>query len=197
MTTARDEELALLFHEARTHGAWLDKPVDDATLHRIHDLVRMAPTGGNTHPLRVLFLRSAAQRERLKVGLAPLNVDKTMRAPVTAVLAYDTSYADNIPKLFPAQPERREQLLSRGPVEVERLALLNASIQVGYFILAARALGLDCGPMGGFSNAKIDAELFPDGKWKSVLIVNLGYGDASKLFPRLPRLDFDEACKIV
>lgn len=197
MTTARAEELALLFHEARTHSAWLDKPVSDDTLHRLYELVRMGPTGGNSHSLRMEFVRSGDAKERLKLGLRPLNVEKTMRAPVTAICAYDTEFFEKMPKLFPARPEMRDQLAGMPEAERTRLAVLNASLSAGYVILAARALGLDCGPMGGFDNAKVDETFFPDGKWKSVLLVNLGYGDPAKLFPRLPRLDFDEACRIV
>lgn len=197
MTTARADELALLFHEARTHSAWLDRPVDDAVLRQLYDLVRMAPTGGNSHPLRVVFVRSAEEKKRLVPGLRPLNVEKTLAAPVTAICAYDVEFYEKMPKLFPARPEMRDQLLSLPAAERTRLALLSSTLQTGYLILAARALGLDCGPMGGFENAKVDEIFFPDGKWKSVLLVNLGYGDPTKLFPRLPRLDFEEACRIV
>jgi 3-hydroxypropanoate dehydrogenase len=197
MTAARAEELDLLFHEARTHSAWLDRPVDDAVLRQLYDLVRKGPTGANTQPLRLVFVRSAEAKERLKPALAPLNVAKTMSAPVTAIAAFDVDFHEKMPKLFPARPEMRDQLAKLSPEDRGRRALLNATLQTGYMILAARALGLDCGPMGGFDNAKVDAIFFPEGQWKSIVLVNLGYGDPAKLFPRLPRLDFDEACRIV
>jgi 3-hydroxypropanoate dehydrogenase len=197
MTALRADELDLLFHEARTHSAWLDRPVDDAVLRQLYDLVRKGPTGANTQPLRVAFVRSADAKERLKPALAPLNVAKMMSAPVTAIAAFDVDFHEKMPKLFPARPEMREQLAAAPPEDRARRALLNATLQTGYLILAARALGLDCGPMGGFDNAKADAIFFPEGQWKSILLVNLGYGDSTKLFPRLPRLDFDEACRIL
>jgi 3-hydroxypropanoate dehydrogenase len=197
MPTARDEELALLFSEARTHNVWLDRPIDDALLHRLYDLVRKGPTGGNTQPLRVVFVKSAAAKERLRPVLAPANVEKAMSAPVTAIIAYDSQYFELMPKLFPARPEMRELQLNMPRERREHLAILNSTLQAGFLLLAARALGLDCGPMGGFDTAKTDAEFFPDGRWRSTLLVNLGYGDATKLFPRNPRLDFDEACRIL
>ena len=197
MTTARDEELALLFTEARTHSGWLDRPVDDATLHRLYDLVRMGPTGGNTQPLRVVFVKTAAGKERLRPVLAPANVDKAMSAPVTAIVAYDSQYFELMPKLFPARPDMRDMQEKMPQDRRTYLALINSTLQAGYLILAARALGLDCGPIGGFDTAKTDAEFFPDGRWRSTLLVNLGYGDPTKLYPRNPRLDFEEACRLV
>jgi 3-hydroxypropanoate dehydrogenase len=197
MTTVRDEDLALLFTEARTHNSWLDRPVDDATLRRLYDLVRMGPTGGNTQPLRVVFVKTAAAKERLRPVLAPANVDKAMSAPVTAIVAYDSQYFELMPKLFPARPDMRD-LQEKMPQDRRTyLALINSTLQAGFLILAARALGLDCGPLGGFDTAKTDAEFFPDGRWRSTLLVNLGYGDPTKLYPRNPRLDFEEACRIV
>jgi 3-hydroxypropanoate dehydrogenase len=197
MPTARDAELALLFTEARTHNIWVDRPVDDALLRRLYDLVRMGPTGGNTQPLRIVFVKSAAAKERLRPVLAPANVEKAMTAPVTAIVAYDSQYFELMPKLFPARPEMRELQINMPRERREHLAVLNSTLQAGFLILAARALGLDCGPMGGFDTAKTDAEFFPDGRWRSTILMNLGYGDATKLFPRNPRLDFDEACRIV
>jgi 3-hydroxypropanoate dehydrogenase len=197
MTTAREEELALLFTDARTHSVWLERPVDDATLRRLYDLLRLGPTGGNTQPLRVVFVRSSEAKERLRPVLAPANVSKAMSAPVTAIVAYDSQYFELMPKLFPARPEMRELQMNMPPERRTHLAIINSTLQAGYLILAARALGLDCGPMGGFDTAKTDAEFFPDGRWRSTLLVNLGYGDRAKLFPRNPRLDFDEACRIM
>ncbi|PTL77036.1 malonic semialdehyde reductase [Vitiosangium sp. GDMCC 1.1324] len=187
--------LDLLFHEARTHFAWLDRPVEDSVLRELYALVRMPPTGANAQPLRLVFVKSREAKERLKPALFPANVDKTLGAPVTAIVAYDTEYYEKMPKLFPARDWKTQMLAL--PAEVrQKQALQNSTLQAGYLILAARALGLDCGPMGGFDAAKVDAAFFPDGKWKSTLLINLGYGDPQKLFPRNPRLDFDEACRI-
>jgi 3-hydroxypropanoate dehydrogenase len=196
VTTARDEELALLFTDARTHNVWLDRAVDDGLLRRVYELARMAPTGGNSSPMRVVFVKSAAAKEKLRPTLSPMNVDKTMSAPATAIIARDTVFYDKLPKLFPARPEMRDAMASRPADVLERMASQSATLQAGYLILAARALGLDCGPMAGFDPAKVDAAFFPDGAWKALLLVNLGYGDREKLFPRNPRLDFDEACRI-
>ena len=196
MTIARDEELALLFGEARTHSAWIDRPIDDALLHRVYDLARMGPTGGNGQPLRVEFVRSQEAKEKLRPSLMAQNVDKAMTAPITAVLAYDLEFYEKLPKLFPMRPEMRENIGSR-PAEVRRaLAEQSATLQAGYLVLAARALGLDCGPMGGFDRAKVDEAFFAGTSWRTFLLVNLGYGDPTKLYPRLPRLDFDEACRV-
>jgi 3-hydroxypropanoate dehydrogenase len=197
LKTARIEELELLFTEARTHSAWLDRPVDDATLRSMYELARMGPTGGNSQPLRVVFVKSEAAKERLRPALYPLNVDKTMAAPATAIIAYDTVFWEQMPRLFPSRPDMKDKLASQPPEVRERQADQSATLQAGYLILAARALGLDCGPMGGFNRAKVDASFFSDGKWKSTLLVNLGYGDSAKLHPRNPRLDFDDACRIV
>lgn len=196
MTTARDDELALLFTDARTHNVWLDRPVDDGLLRRVYELARMAPTGGNSSPMRVVFVKSHAAKEKLRPTLFPMNVDKTMSAPVTAIVARDTEFYEKLPKLFPARPEMRDAMASRPADVLERMASQSATLQAGYLILAARALGLDCGPMAGFDPAKVDAAFFPDGAWKTLLLINLGYGDREKLFPRNPRLDFDEACRI-
>ncbi|MFT3767089.1 MAG: malonic semialdehyde reductase [Minicystis sp.] len=196
MTTSRDEEIALLFTEARTHGAWLDQPVPDDVLERLYALVRMGPTGGNAQPLRVVFVKSREAKERLRPALMPGNVDKTMGAPVTAIVAYDARYYDKLPQLFPARAEMRDHIAGMPEAQRDRLGTTSALLQAGYLILAARALGLDCGPMGGFDPAQVDATFFPDGGWRSLLLVNLGYGDRAKLFPRLPRLPFEEACRV-
>lgn len=196
MPVARDEEIGLLFTDARTHNTWLDRPVDDALLRRVYDLAKMGPTGGNSNPMRVVFVKSHAAKEKLRPTLFPLNVDKTMSAPATAIIAFDTEFHEKLPQLFPARPEMREGMASR-PSEVrERMAYQSATLSAGYLILAARALGLDCGPMGGFDPAKVDAAFFADGKWKATLLINIGYGAREKLFPRNPRLSFEEACRI-
>ena len=183
----------LLFRQARTHSAWLDRPVADATLEALWDLLKWGPTSANSLPLRVLFLQSREAKERLRPVLSPGNVDKTMAAPVTAVLAYDTRFYDLLddptaPSWF-AGPGKEEVALET--------AFRNSSLQGGYFILAARAVGLDCGPMSGFDKAKLDAEFFPDGRFRSNFLCNLGYGDPTKLPPRNPRLTFAEACTIL
>jgi 3-hydroxypropanoate dehydrogenase len=185
----------LLFLDARTHSAWIDRPVSDDLLRRLYEVARMAPTSANTNPMRLVFVKSAAAKEKLRTSLSPGNLDKTMAAPATAIVAYDLEFYEQMGKLFPGRDMK--SAFGGMPAEKrERAAFQNGSLQGGYLILAARALGLDCGPMGGFDNAKVDAAFFPDGKWKSNFLLNLGYGDPAKLFPRNPRLDFDEACKI-
>ena len=193
-----DTGLNLIFREARTHTVWLDKPVDDELLRKIYDTAKMGPTSANTSPMRVVFVKSPEAKARLKPALAPGNVDKTMAAPVCAIVATDTRFYEFVPKLFPHNPKFGEAFTQAGKEEFTKThAFRNATLQGAYLIIAARALGLDTGPMSGFDNAKVDAEFFPDGRWKSNFLINIGYGDASKLHPRGPRLNFDEACKIV
>lgn len=191
------DEAALdrLFREARTHGAWLPKPVSDEILREIYDLAKWGPTSANLAPMRVLFLKSDEVKERLRPALMELNVEKTMSAPVTAVIAYDLEFYEQQPKLMPYRDVR--PWFQGNPSLVEETAFRNGTLQGAYFILAARAVGLDCGPMSGFDAAKVNAEFFPDGKWKVNFLCNLGYGDHEKLFPRLPRLDFEEACQVL
>jgi 3-hydroxypropanoate dehydrogenase len=191
-----DDGLDLIFRKARTHSAWLDKPVDDDLLRRVYDLAKMGPTSANMCPLRIVFVKSREAKERLKPALAPGNVDKTMAAPVTAILAMDVQFFEQLPRLFPHADAKAWFKDLPEPV-LEATALRNSSLQGAYFMLAARALGLDCGPMSGFDNAKVDAAFFAGTTVKSNFLCNLGYGDASKLYPRSPRLEFDEACKIV
>ena len=190
-----DQALDILFRNARTHISWLDKPVSDELLHGIYDLTKWGPTSANCSPARILFLRSREAKERLRPALSPNNVDKTMSAPVTAIVGYDLKFYDHLPRLFPNNPAARDWF-SGSPELAQVTAFRNGSLQGGYFILAARSLGLDCGPMSGFDNAKVDAEFFPP-TVKSNFVCNLGYGDHSKLFPRNPRLEFDEACKLL
>jgi 3-hydroxypropanoate dehydrogenase len=196
VSAARNEEIELLFTEARTHNAWQDRPIADADLRRLYELARMGPTGGNSQPLRVVFVRTAAAKEKLRPALFPLNLEKTMTAPVTAIIALDTEFYEKMPKLFPARPEMRDTLAGLPAAVRERMANQSATLQAGYLILAARALGIDCGPMAGFDAAKVDAAFFADGKWKTTLLINLGYGDRARLYPRNPRLEFEEACRI-
>jgi len=196
LQTLDDDGLDLLFLKARTHYGWLDRPVDDALLRRLYDLARMAPTSTNTQPMRVVFVKSREAKERLVPALAPGNVDKTKAAPVTAIVAYDTAFYELMPKLFPARPEMREAFAQMPDAVRERFGYHGGTLQGAYLLLAARSLGLDCGPMGGFDAPKLDATFFPAGQWKSSFLLNLGYGDPAKLQPRNPRLDFDEACRI-
>ena len=190
----------LLFLQARSQFAWLDQPVSDEILRQVYELIKFAPTSANTNPFRVVFVRTPEGKQRLRPALAAANVDKTMAAPVTAILAYDAHFYDQMGKLFPARPEMRERFASSAEM-AERLALQGGTLQAAYFFLAARALGLDCGPMGGFDRAKVDAEFFGPGSgmehWCSHILCNLGYGDASKLYPRLPRLDFEDAARLL
>lgn len=190
--------LNAIFLEARTHSAWLAKPVSDDLLRRLYDVAKLGPTSANTSPMRVLFVKSAAGKERLKPALSPGNVEKTMAAPVTAIVATDMRFHQFIPKLWPHNPEFAKLFTEPGKEQfMETHAFRNATLQGAYLIIAARALGLDAGPMSGFDNAKVDETFFPDVPWKSNFLINLGYGDPSKLKPRNPRLSFEEACRIV
>ncbi len=188
----------LLFRAARTHSAWLDRPVEEAKLVELYELLKWGPTSANGLPLRVLFLISRAAKERLRPALSPGNVAKTMAAPVTAILAYDTRFFEFLPKTFPHEPEAVSWFSGPGKENAAlETAFRNCSLQGGYFILAARAVGLDCGPMSGFDRDRVDAEFFPDGRLRSNFLCNLGYGDPTRLPPRNPRLSFEEACRIL
>ncbi len=205
-----DEALDQLFREARTLSAWLDKPVTEDLLRRLYDLTKWGPTSANGSPARFVFLRSPESKERLRPILAPGNIEKTMTAPVTVIIAYDLLFYATLPKLFPYNPELRK-LFTENPQLVEVTAKRNSSLQGAYLMIAARALGLDCGPMSGFDNARLDEEFFaagrecegceqeffPAGHVKSNFVCNLGYGDAARLYPRAPRLEFSEACTVL
>jgi len=204
-----EEGQDLLFRNARTHNAWLDKPVSEETLRQLYELMKWGPTSANCSPARILFLRTPEAKQRLLPTLAPGNMDKTMKAPVTAIIGYDAKFYDLLPKLFPHADARA--WFADKPELAEVTARRNSSLQGAYFIIAARALGLDCGPMSGFDHAKVDHEFFPgsvargefgqeyfpDSHTKTNFLCNLGYGDPAKLFPRSPRLDFDEACQLL
>ena len=191
-----DEALDIVFRKARTHNAWLDKPVSDELLREVYDLTKWGPTSANSCPARILFLRTPEAKEKLRPALSPANVDKTMKAPVTAIVAYDLKFYEKMPRLLPHNPTFGERF-ANAPQMAEVAGFRNGTLQGGYFILAARALGLDCGPMSGFDNAKVDAEFFAGEAVKSNFLCNLGYGDASQLFPRNPRLAFEEACRLL
>jgi len=165
------------------------------TLREVYELARLGPTSANSTPARFVFLESEAAKARILPALAPGNVEKTKAAPVTAIMAWDTEFHEKLPQLFP-HFDMRSYFVGNQPL-IDESALRNSSLQGGYFILAARAVGLDCGPMSGFDKAKVNAEFFPDGKWKVNFLCNLGYGDRSKLLPRSPRLEFDEACRVL
>ncbi len=186
-----------LFNLARTHTVWLDKPVDAGVLKQMYDLAKMAPTSANNQPMHVVFVTTPEGKEKLKPCLAPGNVEKTMTAPVTAILGYDEKFQDQLHRFWPHGAEGMKKMYDADPQLAHDTAFRNGSLQGGYFILAARALGLDCGPMSGFDNAKVDATFFAGTSIKSNFLVNLGYGDASKLYPRGPRPNFDEYCAIV
>jgi 3-hydroxypropanoate dehydrogenase len=191
-----DEGLGLLFLDGRTHNVWLDKPVDDALLRQVYDLAKMGPTSANMCPMRVVFVKTREAKEKLKPALDAGNVDKTMRAPVTAIIAMDVHFYEKLPKLFP-HADAKAWFKDLPENVLEYIALRNSSLQGAYFILAARSLGLDCGPMSGFNNAKVDEAFFAGTPIKSNFLCNLAHGDASKLHPRNPRLSFEEACSIV
>jgi 3-hydroxypropanoate dehydrogenase len=202
--------LESLFFDARSYSQWLDRPVSDDTLRELYDVLKWAPTSANAAPARFAFVRSKEGKERLRRTLAPLNVDKVMSAPVTVIVGYDVRFYDQLPKLFPHNPGMAN-LYAANPELTETTARRNSSLQGAYLIMAARALGLDCGPLSGFDNMKVDEEFFaagqpcfgcdqeffPEGHVRSNFLCNLGYGDPTSLHPRLPRLPFGEACSLL
>jgi 3-hydroxypropanoate dehydrogenase len=191
-----DATLDTIFRKARTHNGWQDKPVSDETLRQLYELMKWGPTSANCSPARILFLRTKQAKERLRPALSSGNTAKTIAAPVTAIVAYDLKFYDLLPRLFPHDQSARSWFTGSEAVAKET-AFRNGSLQGAYMMMAARAVGLDCGPMSGFNNAKVDAEFFPDGQLKSNFLCNLGYGDPAKLFQRSPRLPFEEACKLL
>jgi 3-hydroxypropanoate dehydrogenase len=190
-----DTALDTLFRAARTKYAWTDQPVSDDELRALYDVLKFAPTSANSSPGRFVFIRSRDAKERLKPALSPGNVEKTMAAPVTVIVAHDPFFYDHLPKLFPHADAK--SWFSGNPDLADETALRNGTLQGAYLIMAARALGLDCGPMSGFDKAKVDQLFLTDQGWKSNFLVNLGHGTAENEFERLPRLDFDEACLLV
>jgi 3-hydroxypropanoate dehydrogenase len=187
--------LDLIFRAARTHRAWDDRPVDEATLRELHELMKWGPTTGNSCPARFVFVKSAEAKARLRPALDAGNVVQTMAAPATVIVAYDLAFYEMMPKLAP-HTNARSWFADEPADSLRTTALRNGSLQGAYLIIAARALGLHCGPMSGFDNAKMDAEFFAGTTVRSNFLCNLGYGDPSKLRPRAPRLSFDEACRI-
>jgi 3-hydroxypropanoate dehydrogenase len=193
--TIEAQSLAQLFTEARTHNVFRDRPVSDELLQKAIELAKMGPTSANQSPMRVLFLRSPAAKERLRPALSPGNLDKTMAAPVVAITAYDEHFYEHLPYLFPHADAK--SWFASDAVKAARAAFQNGTLQVAYLIIALRAVGLDTGPMTGFDNAKVDAEFFPEGHVKSNVLINIGYGDHEKLFARSPRFSFDQMAKII
>ncbi len=194
-TQVNDDVLAQLYLEARTFSHWLPRPVEASLLGKLYELVKCAPTSANCQPGRFWFVASAEGKARLKPALAPGNLDKTMAAPVTVIVGYDTRFHELLPRTFPHVDAR--SWFEGNDELIEQTARRNSSLQGGYLIVAARALGLDCGPMSGFDGALLDQAFFPDGRYRSNFLCNLGYGDRTSLHARSPRLAFDEACRVV
>lgn len=192
--TLDDRALDQLFREARTHNKWQDRPVPDAKLRELYDLLKFAPTSANASPGRFVFVRTPEGKAKLKPALSAGNLEKTMNAPVTVIVAHDLHFYDHLPKLFPHAPDAKNWFTGSLSF-AEQTAFRNGSLQGAYLILAARALGLDAGPMSGFDAAKVDEAFFQGTNWKTNFLINLGYGDPEGLFPRNPRLDFEEAAR--
>ncbi len=194
-TALAKADLQQLFTEARTHHAWLDEPVSDALLKEVYDLAKWGPTSANSTPMRMLFVKSPAAKEKLRPALLGSNVDQVKAAPVTAIIAYDEKFYEELPRLFPAF-DAKSMFVGNEPL-IKETEMRNGSLQGAYFMLAARSLGLDVGPMSGFNNATVDQAFFQGTSWKSNFLCNIGHGDNTKLHPRGPRLTFEQACKIV
>jgi len=190
-----DAALDILFRKARSHGVFEPDSVSDAQLHAIHEIMKHGPTTANSQPQRIIFLRSQEAKARLAPALSATNREKTLAAPVVAIFAYDLKFPDHLPRFY-HNPDAKKWY-TKTPEHTQETAFRNASLQAAYFMIAARSLGLDCGPMSGFDNAKVDAEFFPDGQLKSNFLCNLGKGDPSKLPPVNPRFAFDEVCRII
>jgi 3-hydroxypropanoate dehydrogenase len=184
-----------LFRNARTQNHWLDQPVADDELRTVYDLLKWGPTSANSSPARFLFLRTQEAKERLRPALSPGNVEKTMAAPVVAIVAYDPKFYEDLPRLYPAADAR--SWFANSEELAATTAFRNGTLQGAYLILACRAAGLDCGPMSGFDNARADAEFLLAMGWKSNFLINIGHGDRGREYPRSPRLDFDEACRLL
>jgi len=190
-----DTALATLFQDARTHNVWLDKPVSDQQLDQIYELMKWGPTSANCSPARIVFAKSDAAREKLAACMSSGNADKTRQAPVTAIIGMDMEFYEKLPQLFPHTDAR--SWFAGNQKAIEATAFRNSSLQGAYFIIAARAIGLDCGPMSGFNEDKVNAAFFAGTSVKVNFVCSIGYGDRNKLFPRSPRLTFVEACSIL
>ena len=194
--TLDGKALDVILTQARTQNGWLPTPVTDDQLRAIYDIMRYGPTSANSGPARILFVRTPEAKARLLPALSPGNVDKTKAAPVTAIIGYDPRFYELLPKLFPHRPEMKNPYEASKQL-AETVAFRNGTLQGAYFMIAARAIGLDVGGMSGFDNAKVDAEFFPDGRVKSNFLCNVGHGDPTKVLQRLPRLEFEEACTLL
>ena len=188
--------LDLIFLKARTRNGWQDTPVPESLLRRIYEVAVMGPTTANCLPQRIVFVVSPEAKAKLAPALSQGNLAKTMKAPVTAIFAYDMRFFDLLPKTFPHDQTARSWFADTGEAAIRETALRNASLQAAYFMIVARAHGLDCGPMSGFDQRKVNAAFFPDGRYESNFICSLGHGTDEKLFPRSPRLPFDETCRV-
>ncbi len=191
--TVDDAALDVIFRNARTVRRWTGRPVAEATLRAVYDLLKLGPTSGNCLPARIVFVSSQAGKALLRPCLIPSNVEKTMTAPVTAVIGHDLEFYENLPRLYPFE-DARSWFVGNPPL-IEATAFRNGSLQGAYLIIACRSLGLDCGPMSGFDNAKVDQAFFAGTNIRSNFLFNIGYGDRTGLAPRAPRLDFEEACR--
>ena len=194
--TLDGKALDLILLKARTQNGWLPTPVSDDQLRAIYDIMKFGPTSANSCPARFLFVRTPEAKARLLPALSAGNMEKTKQAPVTAIIGYDPRFYELLPRLFPHRPEMKNPYEANAQL-AETVAFRNGTLQGAYFMIAARAVGLDVGGMSGFDNAKVDAEFFPDGRVKSNFLCNIGHGDPSKVLPRLPRLPFDEVCRIL
>ena len=193
--TLTEQAMKQLFTEARTHNVWLPEPVSDDLLKKVYNLMKFGPTSANCSPLRIIFVKSKEAKERLKPALSPGNLEKTMAAPVTAILAQDMKFYEHLPMLFPHADAK--SWFAGNDALIAETAMRNSTLQGAYFIIAARAYGLDCGPMSGFDQEKLNQEFFKGTSFKANFICNLGYGDKTKLFPRSPRFKFEDICKII
>ncbi len=190
-----DKALDKIFRSARTHNGWLDKPVTDDQLRAIYEVAKWGPTSANSQPARFVFVRTQEGKERLRPALSAGNTEKTMSAPVTVIVAYDTQFYEHLPQHFPHDPSAIHWFKGEGKEAVAgATAVRNGTLQGAYLMIAARALGLDCGAMSGFNNAVVDENFFPDGRFKTNFLCNIGHGDESKIFARSPRMNFADAC---
>ncbi len=191
-----DTALDQILRTARTFNKFTDRTVDDATLRQLHDLYKWGPTSMNCQPGRIVFVRSIEAKQKLKPALMPGNADKTMAAPITAIVAYDAEFFESMPAQFPINPGARDMFANNAALAADT-AFRNGTLQGAYLVIAARALGLDAGPMSGFNSAAVNEAFFPDGRWKTNFLVNLGWGDPSGNHPRGPRLAFDAVTRVV
>ena len=195
--TLDDDSRDLLFREARSHNGWQNRKVSDDQLRRIYDLMKMGPTSNNCCPARIRFLRDRKQKERLRPAIADANIEKTMTAPVVAIIGHDLAYWRHFERLFPRMPEPLGKRHREDASYTAETAFRNGAMQGAYFIIAARAYGLDCGAISGFNNAMVDELFFADTEIKSNFICNIGYGDISKMYGKFDRFGFEEVCEIL